>query len=230
MSKPKRPQRQETRRKKISSDRVDLFVASYVQNKYPTIYNEAVQFNDELRLKNPEKLDLRKSITFRAWIKDQKYGTNMLHGQFENFQLKVQLMSTHDVQKNAKLLSEGNSEVEVVVETLAEGDVVCENPAEADVTESTVETQPEGDVVCESPAAIESVLEVATRETTDISTVEPSLETALSDELFEQILEGLRDDPNLSRIMSSIEDEMLYEEYEMDIQVSDDERLENELL
>ena len=221
MSKPNRPKRQETRRKKLSTDRVDLFVASYVQNKYPKIYNEAVQFNDELRVKNPQKLDLRKSINFRAWIKDQKHGTNILHGQFDNFKLKVQLMSSHDVQKNSKLPSEGDSEVEAVV---------CENPPEADVTESTVETQPEGDVVCESPAAIESIIEVATRETMDISTVEPSLEMLLSDELFNQIIEDLREDPNLSRIMSSIEDEMLYEEYEMDIQLSDDERLENELL
>ena len=221
--KPKRPQRQETRRKKISVDRVDLFVASYVKNKYPTIYKEAVQFNDELRLKNPEKLDLRKTIAYRAWINDQKQNTNILHGHFDKFQLKVQLMNSNDVQKKAKPLSEGES----VVETLAEGDVVCESPSEG---ESVVETLAQGDVVCESPAEGESTVEVAMRETLDISTIEPSLEAPVSDELFDQILEGLREDPDLSNIMASLEEEILYEEYGMDVHVSDDERLEHEFL
>ena len=230
MGKPKRPQRQETRRKKVSSDRVDLFAASYVQNKYPAIYKEAVQFYDELRLKNPEKLDLRKSIAYRAWIMDQKQNTDVLRGCFDKFQLKVHLMSSDDVSKKAKPLSEADSEVEAVVETLAEGDVVRESPAESDVTETTVETLPEGDVVCESLPALESIVEVAISETLDISTIEPSLEGPLSDELFEEILQGLREDPDLSNIMSSLEEEMLYEEYEMDVHVSDDERLESEFL
>ena len=225
-----RPKRQETRRKKISVDRVDLFVASYVQNKYPTIFTEAVQFNNTLRLRNPKKLDLRKTNAYRVWITEQKENTNILHGHFDKFQLKVRLMNSDDIQIKAKPLSEGDT-VESVVETLAEGDVIesavetvmCETPGEGDTVESVVETLAEGDV-------IESTVEAAMRETLDQSTIEPSLEAPISDELFDQILKGLREDPDLANIMSSIEEEMLYDEFGMDICVSDDERLENELL
>ena len=225
MSKIQRPKRQETRRKKISTDRVDLFVSNYVQNKYPDIYKEASQFYDELRLKNPEKLDLRKSISYRSWLSDQKH--NIIHGNFNKFKLNVQLMNTDDVRKNkTKPLVEGINEVEAVGETLTEGDGVCENPTEASVS---VEILDEGESNLEV-AMHESTLEVAMHETLNLNTTESALEPPLSDELFEQILENLREDPDLFHIIKTVEEEILYQEFGLDVDVSDDERLEYELM
>ena len=155
---------------------------------------------------------MRKSIYYRTWIEDQKQMTNTLHGQFNRFQLNVHLMNNNDVQKKAK--------------SPIEGDVACESPAEV---ESTIETLAEGDVARESPAEGESVLETAIRETTDINTTESTLESPVSDEIYNQILNELKADPNLSQIMASIE-EIWYDEYAMEVEVSDDERLEHELI
>ena len=194
----KRPKRQETRRKKIVTDRIDLFVASYVQNKYPAIYTEAEQFNNTLRQRNPNKLDLRKTDAFRVWAAEQKESTNIIHGRFNRFELKVPLINIEDIQTKAKPLAEGEPGV---VETLDEGDIEA----------AAVETPGEG-------------------ETMNENTIQPSIEAPISDELFNEILKGLREDPDLSNIISSLEEEMTYNEYEMDIHISDDERLENQLL
>ena len=199
-SKLTRPKRQETRRKKIVTDRLDLFIASYVQNKHPAIYTEAEQFYNVLRQRNPNKLDLRKTDAFRVWSVEQKKkeeNTNILHGRFNMFELKVPLINIDDIQTKTKPLAEG----EPVVETLAEGDIEA----------AAVETPGEG-------------------ETMNENTMQPSIEAPISDELFNEIVKSLREDPDLSNMMSSIEEEILYEEYEMDINISDDERLEKELL
>ena len=208
---PKRPKRQVARKKKITADRVDLFVANYVRNKYPIIYKEGVLFHDKLRRGDPEKLDLRKSMSYRAWIKDQ----NIIHGQFNNFQLKVQLMNGDNLQ--AKPQSEVFETIETI-ETLAEGDVEVESPVE------TIETLGEGepDVEVESPVETietlavgeaESTVETAVRETFGENILQSTLETPIPDNLYDEILKELREDEDITRIMRDIEDDMLFDEY-----------------
>ena len=213
---PKRPKRQVTRRKKISADRVDLFVASYVQNKYTIIYKEAVQFYNTLRQKNPEKLDLRKSMSYRAWINDQKQNT--IHGQFNNFQLKVHLMNNNDLQAKAKPQSEGVESGVETLETLAEGDVI-QPDVEVESVVETFETLAEGEVesIIETfetlaEGEVESIIETVVRETLDESILEPTLEAPISNDLYNEILEGLREDADLANIMADIEKDMLYDD------------------
>ena len=227
---PKRPKRQVARKKKITADRVDLFVANYVRNKYPIIYKEGVLFHDKLRRGDPEKLDLRKSMSYRAWIKDQ----NIIHGQFNNFQLKVQLMNGDNLQakpqsevfetiETIETLAEGDVEVESAIETtetLGEGepDVEVESPVE------TIETLGEGepDVEVESPVETietlavgeaESTVETAVRETFGENILQSTLETPIPDNLYDEILKELREDEDITRIMRDIEDDMLFDEY-----------------
>ena len=189
---PKRPKRQAARKKKITTDRVDLFAASYVRNKYPAIYKEAVLFHDKLRRCDPEKLDLRKSTSYRVWIKEQ----NIFHGQFNNFQLKIHLMDDDNLQ--AKPQSEAVETIENI-ETLAEGDVEVELPVE------TIETQAVGEA--------ESIVEIAVRETLDDNIHLSTLETPIQDNLYDEILKELREDGDIARIMRDIEDDMLFDEY-----------------
>ena len=189
---PKRPKRQVARKKKITADRVDLFVANYVRNKYPIIYKETVLFHDKLRRGDPEKLDLRKSMGYRAWIKDQ----NIIHGQFNNFQLKVQLMNGDNLQ--AKPQSEVFETIETI-ETLAEGDVEVESAIE------TTETLGVGEA--------ESTVETAVRETFGENILQTTLETPIPDNLYDEILKELREDEDVTRIMRDIEDDMLFDEY-----------------
>ena len=209
MSKIHRPKSQETRRKKNSADRVDLFVSNYVQNKYPDIYKEASRFYDELHLKTPEKLDLRKSLGYRLWLNDQKH--TVIHGNFNNFKLNVQLMNTDDIRKNN-------------AKPLGEVEAVAENPTEASVS---VQIQDEGELNLEV-ATRNSIIEVATHEAA--LEVAMPLEPPLSDELYEQVIENLREDPYLADIFKTVEEEIAWQELGLDVDISDDERMENELM
>ena len=49
--------------------RLSLFVQDYVQEKYQSIYAEAVSFYNTLNDRYPKKIDLRKTKEFRQWKK-----------------------------------------------------------------------------------------------------------------------------------------------------------------
>ena len=217
-SKPKRPGRQATRTKKLMTDRVDLFVANYVKNKYATIYKEAVQFHDNLRQTDPEKRDLRKSWFYKAWIKDN----NIIRGQFNNFKLNINLMSGDNLQPKSQsepdveiteAPGEGELDVEVeTIEMLAEGEAastsettVRETEGELDVEVETIEMLAEGEAV--------STIETTVRETIGENILQPMLEPPIPDNLYNQILNELRADEDICRIMRAIEDDMLVDEW-----------------
>ena len=239
--------RRQLRREKVKLERVDRFVSNYVKHKYPMIHAEAVQFNDMLRQKNPWKLDLKKTHEYRKWISQQaeQVNTPQLPGRFNNFQLKVRLMDSNNIQEKAKnssveTLAEGDAK-NSSVETLAEGDAKnssVEILAEGDAKTSSVETLAEGDaknssveILAEGDAK-NSTIEMAMCETLGEGTIEPSLEGFIPSELFEQIVNELRQDLDLDNIMTSIEEQIHYEEFDigMDIDISNDDRLEMELL
>ena len=186
--------RRQLRREKTKSERVDIFVSNYVKHKYPMIHAEAVQFHDTLRQKNPWKLDVKKTHEYRKWISQQveQVNTQQLHERFNNFQLKVRLMDSNNIQEKTK---------NPTVEILAEGD------------------------------AKNSTIETAMCETLGEGTIEPSLEGFIPSELFEQIINELRQDPDLDNIITSVEEQIHYEEFDigMNIDISDDDRLEKEL-
>ena len=200
--------RRQLRREKTKSERVDIFVSNYVKHKYPMIHAEAVRFHDTLRQKNPWKLDVKKTCEYRKWISQQveQVNTQQPHGRFNNFQLKVRLMDSNNIQEKAK---------NPAVETLADGDA----------KNSSVEILAEGD-------AKNSTIETAMRETLAEGTIEPSLEGFIPSELFEQIINELRQDLDLDNIITSIEEQIHYEELDigMNMDISDDDRLEKELL
>ena len=76
-----------------------------------------------------------------------------------------------------------------------------------------------------------SVLESAMCETLNEDTIEPPLEEFISAELYDQVLNELRADPDLARIMASIEEQIQHEELDigMNIDIDIDDRLEKEL-
>ena len=52
--------RQKVRREKAQADRLQIFIADYVKCKYKTIHEEAVEYYNMLRERNPAKIDLKK--------------------------------------------------------------------------------------------------------------------------------------------------------------------------
>ena len=223
-----RENRQLVRKKKIDSERHDLFVASYVKHKYPIMYKQATDFYNQLREKNPQKKDLRKLDLFRIWANHQ--------GEIQKmFDLKVQLMSNKDIDGiKAQSKTQGN---ELVGEISSQGnDPVKQIPELSSSSEDLITDEQfnhilnglRGDVNLNQPAG-----EISGQDNDPVIQIpEPSLssEDLITDEQINHVINELRGDADLNCIMETIEEQVLYPEYEMDIDISDDDRLQDELL
>ena len=76
----------------------------------------------------------------------------------------------------------------------------------------------------------ENPLQVGAEEVVQESTtIYPSLDEEISDEILERIVRELREDPELRSIMTDIEKDIEFEQLGMDIEMPEDDRLENEL-
>ena len=223
-----RENRQAVRKKKIDSERHDLFVASYVKHKYPIMYKQATNFYNQLREKNPQKKDLRKLDIFCIWANNQGETEKM-------FDLKVQLMGNKDINCiKAQSKTQGN---ELVGEISSQGnDPVIQIPEPSSSSEDLITDEQfdhilnglRSDVNLNQPAG-----EISGQGNDPVIQIpEPSLSLAdmITDEQVDHILNELRGDVDLNRIMETIEEQVLYDEYEMDIDISDDDRLQDELL
>ena len=79
------------------------------------------------------------------------------------------------------------------------------------------------------PAVYTETLETVTEEVLQEDTIEPSLYEEISPEIIEKIIEELRQDPGLKDIITSVEEQLELQQVGMDIDISDDDRLEAEL-
>ena len=77
----------------------------------------------------------------------------------------------------------------------------------------------------------ENLLEVATEGITqeETPTFHPSLMEEIPQDIIDKIIKELREDPELKTIMSNIEEDLELEQIDMEVDISDDDRLENEL-
>ena len=74
-----------------------------------------------------------------------------------------------------------------------------------------------------SPLTLETIAE---------GDIKPSVGELLSDDLLEEIIKELREDPDIGKIFTDLEDQMVFEELDigMEIELEDDMRLEQELM
>ena len=77
----------------------------------------------------------------------------------------------------------------------------------------------------------ENPLEVATEGITqeETPTFHPSLMEEIPQDIIDKIIKELREDPELKTIMSNIEEDLELEQIGMEVDISNDDRLENEL-
>ena len=71
-----------------------------------------------------------------------------------------------------------------------------------------------------------------TLETIAEEDIEPSVGELLSDDLLEEIIKELREDPDIKKLFTGLEDQMVFDELDigMEIELEDDMRLEQELI
>ena len=113
--------KKEKRRERDNGRRKDSFGMEYVRTKYPKIYGEALEFYEKIRKEYPRKYDLRKTIEFSQWKREQEK-EQPLEPQApktppaDNLQLSVPLWDT------STLTSAQNLET-VAQEVLGEGTI-----------------------------------------------------------------------------------------------------------
>ena len=235
----KNERRKELRDAHKTTMRRELLIADYVQCKYSRIYAEAMQFYNLLNDMYPNKNDLKKTDEYRFWKKATKTASNFSpheeqpephgeqpephgeqpepheeqpepHGeqpepheeqpeQTHRFQLRIPLIKYPLV----------TSETEEILSS-----VTPETGTEAAAIEVTPET---GTLV----AAIEAYLEE--------SAIQPFLHQEISPEVIEKILEELRAEPELHDMFKEIEEQILFDQIGMDIDIPETDLLEQEL-
>ena len=188
------------RREKAQADRLGLFVADYVKHKYKSIYDEAIQYYAMLRHQNPNKIDLKRTEEYRLWAKHQvqqnpgKKDHDEHPQQKDNDEYPQQKDNDeHPQQKdNDEPCFNDNLQLQIPLLNLVS---TQEKPP------ATVETQ---------------TLETLTEEILGEDTV-PSLEEELPDKLIKEIIDELKQYPELQNIFTDVE------EFDMDIDISDDD-------
>ena len=190
------------RKARIEGGRIDAFVADYVKRKNSTLYKEAKEMYDVLRLRYPNKLNLKKTREYETW---KDHGAIDLTGPFkkqpirvfkDTLQLEIPLVN---IKEGPATVGEDNSEDQATVWE----DTDKEQTA---VGEDTVEEQ----VIDEGESII------------------PSLNVPLSDETIEGMIKDLQADPLTRDILTSFEEE--FDMLGMDIDLEDDNILEREIV
>ena len=236
--------------------RKNTVITEYIKHKYNNIYHEALCFYDVLERQYPNKHDLRKTKEFCAWKETVTSGTNELAGTVqtlitettlnEGFQTRNGLthcvavtvengdnseQSDNDYVYNDRLM------LEIPLETYSSLKKPPANEKSPPPAE-TVETPPVNE---KSPPPAEAVETPPVAQTqSEILPVNeiPPLAEAFTDHRISEIIEELRNDPDLERLFNddppacidegveipSLEEELEidYEPFDFDIDVEQD--------
>ena len=177
------------RREKSERVREGRIITGYVKYKYPEVFSEAKDFYDELNQLYPRKKDLRRTNEFE-WLKT---GTGMKQRKFYERRRKCQ-KKKKQVTDNMMLRIPLLDRQEIPQETSA---------GTGEATRETSDGTETAEITQEIPIVIEPQ-EV---------TLPP-----IPDEIIEDIMSGLREDPDIQNI---------FDEFDFDI---DDCPLESKLL
>ena len=249
--------RQIERRRK----RCNAFITEYTRLKFGNVYNEAICFYNSLDAIHPHKLDLRRTKEFKRWKEAlinaenpesslivQTLHTSVSYGGKRGKQNNTETTNNESYNNYEETAESGNNS-----EKAAESDTESDNNSESD----TVEEEEEGfettnnsenqsdycdNMLLQIP--LEKYLPPVHQDKntqTTVSETEPDYDyEVFSDERFQQIVDELRNDPELRNIFAEpenlldqeedegVELRTLEEELEVDIEPFD-YRLEVEL-
>ena len=202
-------------------------VTGYVELKYPEVYKEAIDFYQFLSAKHPEKKDLRKTNEFemlkqgipeqtmKKYYKRKTKGpsnpSNEVSSKKDNMELIIPLMKIPVQTQTAEIESSSGEILGNVIEPSGEIPVQTQTvEIESSSGEIPVQTQT---VEIESSSG-EIPVQTQTAE------IEPLL-GQIPDEVIEEIMSGLREDPDL---------QAMFEDIDIDIDIEEISPLESELL
>ena len=194
--------RKQLRKSRQDEKRQNSLITDYIQHKYANVYTEALHFYERMNNQYPKKIDLRKTEEYRVW-KTSVSGTS----------------AQSQVQEPP-------------------------NPVSIESSPTTVETQPPTKPIYEDNLQLRIPLDryrslkhtqSTTTQTLTIvdegSSLQPTLVDELPSDLIDQIIDQLRQDPDLTNMLDDINcNELINSEgMDIDIEIPEYTLLEKEL-
>ena len=200
------------RRAESARVREQRIISGYVELKYPEVYKEAAGFYNMLNEKYPNKSDLRKTNEFE-WLKTdipneitKKYYKRK---NYPNIKKRTTVdMQTHNPMKecsdNMQLVI---PLMERITKSVQESQSITK-PAESGQESQSI-TKP-AESPNESAAAVETTdehpqIELAETIIDTTNSFMPTLNDEIPDNILEEIMDGLRQDPYLEEFFTDIE-------------------------
>ena len=237
-------------REKQSKIRQALMISDYVNIKYSTIYQEAAEYYNELNSMYPLKSDLTKCDEFKALkmiangapIRIRKYSkfrhTNIPLEQ--RFEIPVQPLEQPESSTSTVQPVELEQRFEIPVQPLEQPESPISTRQSA---KPTAEKVMELKIPLLKTSVVTQTLQIHTEQTIQENpltvaaevtipenpTFHPSLMEEIPQNVIDRIINELRQDPELETIMTEIEEDIEFEQVGMDLDVSNDDRLENYL-
>ena len=182
------------RRQEALKVREHRVTVGYMEAKYPQIYEEAIGFFNMLNNTYPDKKDLRKTNEY-LWMRKGISGEKIRKYYTRKTQSKIdkKVLSKTDRVDNMQL-------------------IIPLMKAPTQTQDNGVEYTPDNNVI---DLSTDNVVEIST----DNNAIEPSWQDDIPDNMFQEIMDGLRADPDLHSIFN-----------DLDIEIEDPTPLERELM
>ena len=197
------------RREESQRVRIERIISGYVKYRHPKIYNEAYGFYEHLDRTYPEKKDLRRSNEYE-WLKSGSFGTMRKYyrrGTTNPRKTKV----TDNMVLEIPLMDETEITVETTVESSSQSETTVES---SNQSETTVESSSQPETTVQSSSLSETTVESSSLSETTVESSSlsiPSMTAELppiSDEMLEQIIGDLGEDPDIDNFFSDIDFEL----------------------
>ena len=204
------------RREESQRVRTERVLTGYVKHRHPKIYDEAMGFYEHLNQIYPNKKDLRRSNEYE-WLRN---GTDKTMRKYYTRKRKI----TDNMVLNIPLMDESEIGTENTTQTdeipTCQHEITAETTLESssqyEVAQAENTTQTDEIPTCQHEITVETTLESSsqyevTQETeVETSTTIPSADLLppVSDEILEQIINGLREDPDINNFFEDIDFEL----------------------
>ena len=223
--------KKEQRRQGRTKVRQALFIHDYIFHKYYAIYEEAAQLYNRINEIYPKKPDLRRTEEFKDWKRDVM--GQMKTARRENkkkrrpfvFPSHANIPITRRVDPNDSFTAivppeSSNKVMQLRIPLMRP--LTTEEVLEPETLQTTRQTE---EVL--EPETLQTTRQTVTEEVLEegIGGLEPSLHEEISPEIIQKIMEELQADPEIRTVMTDIEEKF---DLGMEVEISDDDRLEDE--
>ena len=211
----------------------ELTVQADLSEQHPELTVQADLSEQQLELsvqaESPDLSEQHPELSVQADLSEQQLELSVQAESPDLFEQQLEL----SVQAESPDLSEQHPELSVQ----------AESPDLSEQTANPGEKVMQLKIPLLTPSVVTETLQILTQETIqekplqvaaegitpETTTIHPSLQEELPQDIIDRIINELREDPELKTIMTDIEQDLEFEQVGMELDVSEDDRLEKEL-